>query len=237
MKPFLSFGAMPRVSVLCWRLVAATLLALSAGCASGPPVPDWKMNAVSGLDRAVAAYYAGNDKLEDLEFLRARRDLASTGQPALVARAELLRCASRVASMVFDDCPAFASLSQDAGAAEIAYRNYLQGRAQPADFAALPEAQRAAAAASADTIAAAVGAIGDPQARLVAAGVAMRSNRGSPALMSLAAETASAQGWRRPLLAWLGALALRAEKEGNLAEAQRLKRRMALVTESNPGGK
>ncbi len=219
------------------RLLPWILLAALPGCASGPAVPDWKMNAVSGLDRALAAYYAGNDKLEELEFARARRDLASTGQPALVARAELLRCAGRVASLVFDECPGFLPLSQDAGPTEIAYLNYLLGKAQATEFASLPEAQRAAAAASPDAIAAAVAAIADPQARLVAAGVAMRSQRGSPALMAVAADTASAQGWPRPLLAWLGVQAMRAEKEGNLTEAQRLKRRMALVSESSPASK
>ncbi len=211
------------------RIPALALAALLAGCASGPPVPDWKMNAVGGLDRAVSAYNAGNDKLEELEFSRARSDIASTGQPALVARAELVRCASRVASLVFDQCAGFDALRQDAGAAELAYSNYLAGRAQAADITLLPEAQRAAAAATMDGIAAAVTAIADPHARLVAAGVAMRSGRASPALLVVAADTASAQGWRRPLLAWLGVQAMRADKAGDTVEVARLRRRMQLV--------
>jgi hypothetical protein len=207
--------------------IAVTL----SGCASGPPVPDWKMNAVSGLDRAVQAYNAGNDKLEALEFSRARSEMASTGQPTMVARAELIRCASRVASLVFEECTAFNALQQDAGAAEVAYNNYLAGRTQAGDIALLPEAQRAAAAATTEGIAAAVTAIADPHAKLIAAGVAMRSGRASPALMTLAAETASEQGWRRPLLAWLGVQVLRAEKAGDAAEVARLQRRVKLVQE------
>ncbi len=212
-------------------LAAALAGAMLAGCASGPPVPDWKMNAVGGLERAVAAYNAGNDKVEALEFARARSEMASTGQPVLVARAELIRCASRVASMVFEDCTGFDALRPDAGAAELAYSNYLAGRVQPGDIALLPEAQRAAAAASPEGLAAALNAIADPHARLVAAGVAMRSSRASPAVLTIAADTASAQGWRRPLLAWLGAQSMRAEKAGDAAEVQRLQRRMALVQE------
>jgi hypothetical protein len=45
----------------------------------------------------------------------------------------------------------------------------------------------------------------------------------------LATETASAQGWRRPLLAWLGVQAARAEQAGAAEEAQRIRRRMALA--------
>lgn len=213
-------------------ILLGMLVATMAGCASGPPVPDWKMNAVGSLDRAVAAYNAGNDRLEALEFSRARSEMSSTGQPVLVARAELIRCASRVASLVFEDCTAFNALRQDAGAAELAYGNYLAGRAQASDIALLPESQKAAAAATAEGLAAAITAIADPHAKLVAAGVAMRSSRASPAVLSIAVETASAQGWRRPLLAWLGVQAMRAEKAGDTVELQRLQRRMALVQEA-----
>jgi hypothetical protein len=215
------------LSPMLMGLFAAAL----SGCASGPPVPDWKMNAVDGLDRAVAAYNAGNDRLEVMEFSKARSEMASTGQPVLVARAELIRCASRVASLVFEDCTAFEGLRPDAGAAEVAYSNYLAGRAQTGDIALLPESQKAAAAATPEGLAAAITAIADPHAKLVAAGVAMRSSRASPAVLALAVETASAQGWRRPLLAWLGVQAMRAEKAGDTAELQRLQRRMALVQE------
>jgi hypothetical protein len=72
--------------------------------------------------------------------------------------------------------------------------------------------------------------IADPLSRLVAAGVWLRSGRASPAVMNLAVETASAQGWRRPLLAWQGVLRQRAEQAGDPVEAARIARRMALIT-------
>jgi len=74
-----------------------------------------------------------------------------------------------------------------------------------------------------------VQAIEDPLSRLVAAGVLLRTGRASPQVLALASDTASAQGWRRPLLAWLGVQAERAERAGATDEAQRLRRRMALV--------
>jgi hypothetical protein len=65
--------------------------------------------------------------------------------------------------------------------------------------------------------------------RLVAAGVLFRRNQATPELLALAAATASEQGWRRPLLAWLGVAAQRAEQAGAVEEVQRLRRRMALA--------
>ncbi|HPM67155.1 MAG TPA: hypothetical protein PLX45_12925, partial [Piscinibacter sp.] len=58
-----------------------------------------------------------------------------------------------------------------------------------------------------------------------------RAGLAAPAAIALAADTASAQGWRRPLLAWLEVQARLAERAGANDEAQRLRRRIALVTE------
>ncbi|NVE01518.1 hypothetical protein [Massilia sp. BJB1822] len=215
-------------------LYAAALLLLNA-CGSGPRVPDWQMNAQSSMERATAAYMSGNASVEKNEFKRAREQLASTGKMELVIRAELIRCAARVAALTFEDCSGFEALRADASAADIAYANYLAGRANPADAALLPEPQRAILAASSDTAAtAAAQAISDPLSRLVAAGALFRANRATPELLTLAIDTASAQGWRRPLLAWLNVQAQRAEKAGDTAETARLRRRIALVQSPTP---
>jgi hypothetical protein len=212
-------------------LALPVLLALSlAACSSGPPVPDWQMNAQSSIERSTAAYMAGNTAVEQAEYKRARDALASTGKVDLMIRAELIRCAARVASLVFEDCAGYDKLAQDAGPADRAYAAYLAGRATAADAALLPEQHRAVAAASGDAAAGAVRAIANPLSKLVASGVLLRAGKATPQVLADAVETASAQGWRRPLLAWLGVQVLRAEQAGDSAEAQRIKRRISLVT-------
>ena len=209
-----------------WHVAAGLAVALSA-CSSTPPPPDWQMNAKDSLDRAVVAYLQGNSRVEAVEFARARAELARTGQAEVLARAELTRCAARVASLVFEPCTGFAALAQDASAAERAYASYLAGQATPQDAAVLPEQHRAVATANAP--AAAVAGIADPLARLIAAGVLMQGARAEPAVMALAVDTASAQGWSRPLLAWLNVQALRAEAAGDADDAAPLRRRIGLV--------
>lgn len=208
-----------------WLL--ALSLVLLAGCGSRPRAPDWEINAHDTLARYVKASLSGNARVEAAEFARARRELESTGQPGLVARAELTRCALRVASLRLEPCVGFEALRADSPAAERAYADYLAGRIAPPEIALLPVQHRAAASPAAS--AATVGAIEDPLSRLVAAGVFFRTGRATPEVLALAADTASAQGWRRPLLAWLGVQAVRAEQAGATEEAQRLRRRMALV--------
>jgi hypothetical protein len=209
------------------RIASLLLVLLLAACASKPKAPEWQVEAHGSLERYVNAFMAADTRVEAAEFVRAREQLTRTGDAGLVARAELTRCGLRVASLVFEPCVGFDALRPDAPAAERAYADYLAGKALPRDAALLPPAHQAVAAASADG--AAVQAIADPLARLVAAGVMFETGRASPDVLQLAVDTASAQGWRKPLLAWLGAQARRAELAGALAQAQQLRRRMALV--------
>lgn len=205
--------------------VWASLTLLLAACAGGPPPPDWQVGAHGALERSVAAYLEGNGRVAEREFERGRAELARTGRADLVARAELMRCAARVASAVLEPCAGFEALRADAAAPERAYADYLDGRAlAPQELARLPPWHRAVAAGG-DKLP--DGA--DPLARLVAAGVLLRAGRASPAVLAQAVDQASAQGWRRPLLAWLGLQLRRAELGGDAAEAERLRRRMDLV--------
>lgn len=70
------------------------------------------------MERSVAAYLQGNSRVEGVEFARARTEISSTGRIDLMARAELLHCASHVASLVFEPCTGFEKLRQDAAPAE-----------------------------------------------------------------------------------------------------------------------
>ncbi len=203
-------------------LPALITAALLAACAGAPAPPDWQLNAQVALKNFEAAYLAGNSRVADAEFARARRELSSTGRADLVARAELTRCALHTASLAFDDCPAFRSLALDAGAPERAYGEYLAGRWQGIDVNLLPEQHRPVIAGGALPI--------DPMARLVAAGASLRAERATPALIAAAIETASANGWRRPLLAWLGLEGKRASSAGDDEAAGRIRRRMELIT-------
>ena len=51
-----------------------------------------------------------------------------------------------------------------------------------------------------------------------------------PVKLYSATETASAEGWSRPLLAWLEVQARVADQAGDALSAQALRRRMALVS-------
>ncbi len=212
-----------------WAPLLAGLL-LGAACSSQPPIPDWQLESHGALQRSVQAFLEGNDRVATQELQRARREISATGRPELLARAELLACAAQAASLQLEACSAFDALRADAGPAERAYADHLQGRATAADRSLLPAAQQTLLAA--DSAAAALAAVqsqADPLSRLLAAALVLKADRATPELLALAVDTASAQGWRRPLLAWLRVQQRRAELAGQADEAARLGRRITLV--------
>jgi hypothetical protein len=76
--------------------------------------------------------------------------------------------------------------------------------------------------------------IEDPVSRLVAAGTLFRRAQLSPAGLAAAIDTASAQGYRRPLLAYLHVQARRAESAGDTVALQAIQKRIDLVYQSLP---
>ena len=184
-------------------LPALVLCLLLYACASGPRPADWQLNSVESLT-LFQQYYLTGDSRAEAEFARARSELARTAREDYVAGAELFRCAVRTASLEFDDCPGFVALRAGANGREIAYAQYLEGSASHA-------------------------ATDEPLSRLVAAAVQLRKGSITPAGIGEAVDLASAQGWRRPLLAWLGVQEKRARDAGDAEAAARVRRRMDLI--------
>ena len=220
------------------RLLPLASVALLAACASGPAPPPWQGEAQGALARASAAWLAGESKAYEAEIARARAAVAATGRTPLAARVELMDCALRVASLDFGPCPRFEALRLDADAAERAYADHLAGQPLPREaIALLPPAQQIGATARATGAApvpAAVQGIDDPQSRLIAIALLFQAGQANPETIALAVDTASAQGWRRPLLAWLKVQARRAEQAGDAAALAALQRRIALVEGRTP---
>lgn len=219
------------------RMRIAALALSAVACASGPPAPEWQSSAHGALERAIVAYLTGNSRDAEREFDLARAEVARTARVDLAARVELVRCAAQLASLVVEPCIGFERLRADAADAERVYADYLAGRRIEVErVQRLPAQHRAVAMASPGAAGdlAALRAITDPTARLLAAAIWLRAGRATPEVIDLSIDTASNQGWRRPLLAWLRVKRELAERALDRDEVQRLDRRIGLVLDA-PG--
>jgi hypothetical protein len=223
-------------------LLAAALLLLGA-CASKPPPPEWKANAASALHAFSNAQLSGNNRLADFEFKQAQSEISRTGRLDLMARAELTRCAVQVASLDWSPCAAYEALAPKAPAEDQAYARFLAGQWEGLNPELLPAHYRRlvlhhqgllarGAPSATQTPTDFLQNINDPLARLIAASVLLKRQQLPPSQWPTATDTASAQGWRRPLLAWLG-MEMKAAYAANSADgAATLQQRIDLVLQA-----
>jgi len=229
-------------------IVLGTALLLGA-CASAPPPPDWQTNAFAALGRYSSAYLEGNTRVADFEFNRAKNEVARTGRPELMARVELVRCALQSASLDFSACTGYLALAADALPAEQSYADFLAGHWSTLEPDLLPVPYRAlvvqgsancpqpaqtsgAPAATAPPNISRLEPIQDPVARLIAASMLLKMKCIAPVDIGLAADTASSQGWRRPLLAWLGVMHQRAQASADASAVASLQRRIDVLLQT-----
>lgn len=230
-------GPSPQLTRVLCRVGAAALLALLAGCASGPPPADWQINAHSLLKSYGKHYLSGDTLLAERHFERARAEIARTGRLDLLARAELTRCALRLAALDTAACTAYERLAAHAGAEEQTYARFLTGHWQGVEVNLMPAQYHGLLAAREETARLrALAEIKDPVSRAIAAAALFRAGQASPEVIALATRTASDQGWRRALLAWLEVQAKRAEAAGDKAGLELIRQRIELVQSSLAGG-
>jgi hypothetical protein len=142
-------------------------------------------------------------------------------------------------------------LAVDAQPAEQAYAAFLSGRWAGMEPTLLPVAYRSLVTQSLDAEKAsatpkaassskpqdaqansALSQIQDPLSRLIAAGALLQREQLTLIDIGLAVKTASDQGWRRPLLAWLGVQFKRQQAAGDAAAAAATQRRMDLALQT-----
>ena len=221
--------------------VVAAVAAL-AGCAA-PTVPAWRIEASHAVEQAVASTLAGRTRAAQQQWRTAQEAAASAGRADALARVALARCAVEQAALARDAaCAAAQPYLADAGPAERAYAAYL-ALAHAGEGALLsvrprvddlPSPHQAIAlalqaGATADELVRLLAAMDDPLARLVAGGLLWHAQRLDAAGVSLMVETASQQGWRRPLAAWLSVQMRLAEAVGDAEVAARARRRLDWV--------
>ena len=211
----------------------AFVVLLMSACAGGPTPARWQSQSHALLERFTQQYLEGNSRQAVRSFAEAKNALASTGKPDLVARGELVRCALGTAALDADACAGYEAIRDDASPDDRVYGDFLMGRLREADMHRLPEPYRDIARARDESARGkALRRIEDPVSRLVAAGVLFRLAQLSPDALTLAVDESSAQGYRRPLLAYLNVQAKQAEANADAAALQAIRKRIDLVYES-----
>lgn len=218
------------------KLPAAYLILLAglAACGGSPPAPDWKKDSVSLINKYSKAELKGENKLAERYFEQALGAAASAGRLEETARLNLIRCATRQASLLFEPCNGYLSLAAlTPNEEDAAYHRFLSGDWNNLDRKKLPSQYGAFLSSQDDgKRLATLQGISDPLSRLIAISLAILHKQADEGILNLAAETASEQGWRKPLLVYLKLLEKRAAERNDPGLLGQIQTRIKLVESS-----
>ncbi len=215
-------------------LCLLSFLLLLTGC--GPkPIP-WLMEAHQRLEDFKVDFLTGRAPVvTEMHFRKAVEEIKKSGDLDLLGKAWLTRMALQAAVLEESEKGEYGKI--DAASPSPANRNFylfLTGKLGKVDDALLPRQYRPflKALQNEDTVVIVrrIREIGDPLSRLIAAGLVVRSGPENESLLQDAVETASQNGWKRALIAWLERLSRFYEKSGEVAKAATVRQRLDLIT-------
>ena len=216
------------------KLLFLTLAFVICACGSAVPVPEWKDNASRQLDIYKNSFLSGREESTEPHFVKAGREIAAGNDLNLLAIAYLTKYALHTASLESFDDSEFQRLSRlEPNTVNRAYCDFLKGNFSAVDMKALPSSYtgvwKAATARDLTMAAREIVAIDNPLSRLIACGVWIKYLPSDEAILQIGISTASANGWRRPLWAYLTKLHDFYLERGDQMKADAVKERLELL--------
>lgn len=214
-------------------IIWAGLLLLSACGSAGPPAPDWKTDAVDFIERYKKHALLGEHAVAERFFQRALHATGGAGRISETARLWLVRCATRRANLLDDDCSEYAELAKlETSAEDRAYYQFVTLKWSELDAAKLPAQYVGLVKSDPARLNTQIAATEDPLSRLLAASLVTQRGHADHATLVIAMETASSQGWRQPLLTYLKLLEKNAAARGAMSDQQTYTVRIRLIEDA-----
>jgi hypothetical protein len=216
------------------KILSLLFALLICACGSATPVPDWKDNAYRQLDDYKTSFLTGKEESTEPHFIKARREIAAGNDLSLLTIAYLTKYALHTASLESFDSSEFAKLYRlEPNVSDMAYCHFLKGNFSAVDSKALPVRYggvlKAAYAKDLTMAAREIAVIDDPLSRLIACGVWVQYLPSDETILQIGISTASTNGWRRPLWAYLHKLQAHYLEKGERNKAIATKERLELL--------
>ncbi len=206
-------------------------------CACGQsslPVSVWKDNAFRCLEDYKINFLAGKEDATEPHFLKAKKEITAGNDMNLLAIAYLTKYALHTACLESFETGDFARIyRQEPNPANMAYCHLLKGNFNVVEINLISPRYvgiiKAAAGDDSALAAREIAAIDDALSRLIACGVWVRYRSSSEKILLIAVDTASSQGWRKPLAAYLNKLQTFYLERGDKDKAVRIQERIELM--------
>jgi hypothetical protein len=191
-----------------FHLLSLFMLSLIiAGCGA-KPIPDWRYETFGQLENYKKNYLKGKDQIAEFHFRKALEEVNRSGDLELISKVYLTKYAIKVASLEdvidseYPDIEVIEPNSENQN-----FFVFLKGNFPFVDANLLPKQYgsflKACIGGKEASINDEIEKIGDPLSTLIAVGIIVKKNIHNEATLQTAIETASINGWQKPLLAYL----------------------------------
>jgi alkylhydroperoxidase/carboxymuconolactone decarboxylase family protein YurZ len=216
------------------KIVWIAVFFLLVGCGTTKPTASWLSAGYNQLDSYKKHYLSGQDKVADLQFNDALKEIKKSGDLELLARTHLIRMALQMATL--QDLSSAEYLKIEAVHPSPANRNFyafLQGETAQVDAKLLPEQylsfiETLRRPGEGERLRA-IEQLEDPVSQLIAVGILVRMGQENEALLQRAIATASAEGWKKALLAYLARLQAYYAGKQEMSKALTIEQRINLI--------
>lgn len=212
----------------------AVLIAFIVACGSSQPIPQWKDTSFRQLESYKVNFLTDKEDITEPHFAKAKKAASSNNNLNLLATLYLTKYALHTAALEdFDDSDFLRMEKLQFHAANRAYYNLLKGDFQSVDAKLLPSAyhqllplliSKNLALATRE-----IANISDPLSQLISCGIWIKHLPYDESILQMAIEKAAANGWRRPLWAYLNVLQKYYLDHGETIKALNVKERLELL--------
>ncbi|HPC86596.1 MAG TPA: hypothetical protein P5238_04145 [Smithellaceae bacterium] len=216
------------------KILILTVALMICACGGAGQIPVWKEKGYSQLEEYKTSFLTGREASTEPHFEKARKEIASGNDIGLLTIAYLTRYALHTASLEPFDASEFAKLYRlEPRPADMAYCHFLKGNFSAVDAKELPARYsgvlKAALSRNVQTAGREIAGIDDSLSRLIACGVWTRYLPADEKILQIGIDTASANGWRRPLWAYLERLQNYYLETGDPTKANSVAERLKLL--------
>lgn len=197
-------------------------------------VPDWKNTGFNQLESYKKNALIGKDFIAESNFKKATDEIKRSGDLDTLAKAYINKFGVQAALLenIRDD--EYLEIEEISPNPEyMNFFNFLKGLFMYVDGGRLPARYRGVFKAIQDNaikdLENQINRIDDPLSRLIAIGVAVKQKKYNEAILKSAADTASANGWKKALLVYLQQLQSFYEARQNQPKADKIKKTIQVL--------
>lgn len=206
---------------------------LFPGCGA-KQIPEWQDASFSHLENFKKSYLIGKGNITELYFNRAVDEIKKSGDMDILSRAYLTKYAVSVAALeTFDDSEYRRIDTLQPEPHNKAFYLFLKGSFDTVDERLLPNQYKnflkAYRNGKPEDVTREILKIEDPLSKLIAIGLTVQKNTYDEIILNAAIDTASHNGWKRALLAYLNTLQSFYETHNNKEKASLIEQKIQIL--------